>query len=324
MTSHIDRRLLLVAAMATYVAGHVLSALTANYDTLLAARLLIAIGAAIYTPQAAATIGALLPPERRSEAITFAFIGWSLASVGGLPMGGFWSHYLGVPAAFAIVAVSASAAMAATWFTVPAGVRIEPLNMASWREVFTSPALLLVLASTILNGTGQFTFFTYLSPSLKDTLGASANLLTLLLAWFGAWAVAGNIMASRVVSRLGAPRAVFTTLVSMAAGLALWGTGALLLGMSSLPVILFAAALWGVGNFATNSMQQARLVVIAPAIASASIALNTSAIYIGQGAGAALGGHLIDARLLSWLPFAGAAILLVAASASLLAARQRH
>ena len=40
-------------------------------------------------------------------------------------------------------------------------------------SVATSPALLLVLLVTVLNGTGQFTFFTYFNPSLKASLGAS-------------------------------------------------------------------------------------------------------------------------------------------------------
>lgn len=60
-----------------------------------------------------------------------------------------------------------------------------------------------------------------------------------------------------------------------------------------------------------NSAQQARLAAIAPTLASASIALNTSAMYAGQASGAALGGALIGAIGIGALPF-GAAALLVA------------
>jgi predicted MFS family arabinose efflux permease len=53
-------------------------------------------------------------------------------------------------------------------------------------------------------------------------------------------------------------------------------------------VLLTAAVLaWGLGGFAANSAQQARLVAIAPSQASVSIALNTSAVFLGQAAGAA-------------------------------------
>jgi predicted MFS family arabinose efflux permease len=49
----------------------------------------------------------------------------------------------------------------------------------------------------------------------------------------------------------------------------------------------------GIGGFAGNSAQQARLVAIAPSQASVSIALNTSAVFLGQAAGAAAASALI-------------------------------
>ena len=49
----------------------------------------------------------------------------------------------------------------------------------------------------------------------------------------------------------------------------------------------------GIGVFACNSAQQARVAAIAPAAAPASIALNSSAIYLGQALGPAAGGILI-------------------------------
>jgi len=51
---------------------------------------------------------------------------------------------------------------------------------------------------------------------------------------------------------------------------------------------------WAMGCFAANSGQQARLGLAAPALAPALMALNTSAIYLGQAAGAAGGGWLLD------------------------------
>lgn len=313
-TSHIDRRAILVGSLLLYVAAHLASAMAPTFDALLAARIAVAIGAAIFTPQAAATLGALLPPEKRASAITFAFTGWSMASIGGVPMGGLIAHLLGWQWAFAIVGASALVAALAVWMTVPSGVRIARLSFASWRDVFTSPALMLVLLVTLLNGSGQFTLFTYLNPSLKDSLAADATLLTLVLVWFGVWATIGNFAASRIVSRVGVDQAVLATLLCMAIGLAMWG-----IGSHSVLVVLGAAAFWGLGNFATNSMQQARLAGLAPALASASIALNTSAIYLGQAVGAGLGGTLIVAGHMPNLPWAGAVLLLISAAVSVAA-----
>jgi predicted MFS family arabinose efflux permease len=45
-------------------------------------------------------------------------------------------------------------------------------------------------------------------------------------------------------------------------------------------------------------MQQVRLVAAAPALASASVSLNTSVLYIGQALGSAIGGVLYARGLL--------------------------
>jgi DHA1 family inner membrane transport protein len=318
-TSRVDRRIMLLLALGIYIVTHVAAACAPNFELLIASRLGMGISAAIFTPQAAATVGVLLPPHRRAAAITMIFIGWSLATVGGMPLGGYVAHEYGWRVAFGIVAVLSAIAVLALAVTVPGGVRIPKLGLASWISVATNPALLLVLLVTTLNGTGQFTFFTYLNPSLKESLGASAALLTFVLAWYGVSATAGNVIASRFVSRIGASRSALATLLAMAAGLALWGAGA-----GTLWVVMVAAVLWGLGTFATNSIQQARLAGLAPDLTSASIALNTSAIYLGQAFGSGFGGVLVNGGYLPFLPWVAAAILIVAAGVSMAAMRWEH
>ncbi len=58
------------------------------------------------------------------------------------------------------------------------------------------------------------------------------------------------------------------------------------------PLMAISVAIWGLGFASTNSMQQARLVGTAPSLASASVSLNTSVLYIGQAVGSAIGGFL--------------------------------
>jgi predicted MFS family arabinose efflux permease len=63
------------------------------------------------------------------------------------------------------------------------------------------------------------------------------------------------------------------------------------------------------------------LVQLAPALASATIALNSSAIYAGQALGAALGGSLIAHGLLADLHLYGLGLLLLGLGLSLWASR---
>jgi predicted MFS family arabinose efflux permease len=86
LTTRIDRRLLLVATLSAIALGQGASALAPNYATVLALRLAMLAIAAIYTPQAAATVGLIVAEKERPSAIAFVFLGWSLAIAAGLPL----------------------------------------------------------------------------------------------------------------------------------------------------------------------------------------------------------------------------------------------
>ena len=96
----------------------------------------------------------------------------------------------------------------------------------------------------------------------------------------GVFGLIGNVLVARRIDTLGADRGVQLTLISVLAGVALLPAGKGLTVVAAL-----ALAVWGLGLFGSNSSQQVRLAGIAPPLASASIALNTSSIYLGQAIG---------------------------------------
>lgn len=316
VTSRIDRQALLVAGLGLYAAGHAISALAPGFMVLLVTRALMIIAAGIVTPQAAATIGAMVPPDRRSAAISFVFLGWSMAMVAGMPAASLIGDHWGWRAAYAVAAILSALVLAAILVTIPKGIRVAPLSLASWRQALGDPALVLVLLVTALNSASQFILFGYLKPYFAFALAATPGTIALLLAWQGVWGVVGNFAASRVVGRLGEAPTVLVGLLSMTIGLALIGVAG-----ATLPALLLGILLWGSGSFSANSIQQARLVGLIPAFASASIALNTSCTYLGQALGSAIGGGLIATGKLALLPWGAAAGMALAVIVSVLAAR---
>src|SRR5215510_13804441 len=141
VTSEVDRRLLLAGTLLLYVIGHALSALSLNFEMLLAIRIVTTLSAGVFTPQAAATVGLLLPPERRAAGIAFIFLGWSIASVLGMPMGSLIGASLGWRTAYALMAVLSLLAIAGVWWGLPRGLRVQRLSLASWKRVFLNPVL---------------------------------------------------------------------------------------------------------------------------------------------------------------------------------------
>ena len=305
-----DRRRLLAATLAWYAGGHALSAAMPGFASLLIVRAATVLGAAVFTAQAAAAISVLATPAARGGAITFIFLGWSLASVLGMPGAAALGETLGWRWAFGAVALASAAAAAWVWREMPAGVRPPALSFADWRHVLTHPALMATVGVTALSAAGQFTLFAYLAPYYREVLGAGAGEISALFFCFGLLGVVGNVLVARRIDRIGAPRAVGWTLGAMALSLALWplGTGFVSMVAVTIP--------WALGCFSSNSAQQARLGLAAPALASALIALNSSAMYAGQALGAGSGGVIVARWSLGALHWAGLAWMLGAIALS--------
>jgi predicted MFS family arabinose efflux permease len=308
-----DRRLLLALSMLWYGVLLLASAAAPDFNTLMPLRVVTMIAPAIFTPQAAACVGLLVPVEQRGRAITFIFVGWSVASVLGMPLSAFLGGTLGWRSAFAAVGVLSLLSAVWIWRSMPAGVRPPGLSLAAWGEVFRSPALMLCLAVTVLSSAGQFSLFSYFAPYCKEILSATPGQLSLMFMWFGAFGLLGNVVMSRHIDSIGTHRAVMVGLALMALSLLLFplGMSLVLLAIVTLP--------WALGCFASNSAQQARLVGIAPALASGSIALNSSAMYAGQAVGAAAGGWVILQSGLQQLHWIGVVSLVLGMGASALA-----
>ncbi len=282
-----DRRRLLAYSLLWFGIGHLLCALMPSYAALWPVRAVTVLGAAIFTPQAAAAVGAVAPPAERGRSITFIFLGWSLASVFGMPMAAWLGDTFDWRIAFSAVALLSIAGAGWVYAALPDGVRPPALSLASWKEVFTHPVLMPMVAVTALMSAGQFTLFSYFAPYYRDIFGASATEVGLMFAWYGAFGVIGNVLLSRYVDRIGPGRAATAAVAMIGFSLLLWPLA------ESILVMAIVVIPWAFACFAGNSAQQARLGHEAPALAPALMALNSSAIYLGQAAGAGSGGWIV-------------------------------
>lgn len=311
LTTRMDRRVLLVATLAIVAVGQALSAFAPNYLTVLALRIAMLVVAAVYTPQAAATVAMIVPERERPRAISFVFLGWSLAVAGGLPLVTFMATHLGWREAFGILAAAAALVAALLFVALPRGLQGKPLSLLSFAEIARSKRIVAILSLTLLQTSGQFTVFIYLAPLLMALAGAGATTVGFFFALYGVMGLTGNIIASLVVTRLGLDRTLAVCLASILTGMTLWSLGAGWLAAMGVGVVF-----WGLGFAAINSMQQARLAAAAPDLASASIAMNTSVLYVGQAIGSAVGGALFATGHVHLVGAAG--IAFVAAAAMLL------
>ncbi len=306
-TSRIERRTLLVVTLAILALGHLASALAPNYATLLALRLVMLAVAALFTPQAASTIASIVPEKERASAIAFVFLGWSLAIATGLPLVTFMAAHVGWRAAYGALAAIAAVGLVLLAIGVPRGLKGAAVSLQSWGRIARNPLIVLLLLITALLLSGQFVLFTYLGPLLATLAGAGPQAIGICFALYGIAGFVGNVIATRVVTALGVRATSLICILAMVLGALTWSAGA-----GALPVMGAGVTLVGLGFAAANSMQQARLVAAAPELASATVALNTSSIYVGQALGSWLGGVLFARELALAMGYATTAFLFAA------------
>jgi predicted MFS family arabinose efflux permease len=314
VTSHIERRTLLIAALVLFAAGHLLAAIAPDYASLVVLRFCTGFGAALLTPQAAATASLVAPQAERGRAIALVFLGFSLATVLGTPLGIALGAAFGWRVSLASIGVLAAGCALLLARRIPRGLYVPRIDAGAWGRVARDAALLLVLATSVLQAAGQFVLLSYLAAVFAAFVQAGPTLLALLFAWFGACGVAGNALAGALVDRIGADRVATLALGAMVLALACWP-----LTRGSLGFTVLATGLWGLGCFSVVSAQQTRLVALAPGQASISVALNSSSFYLGQAAGAAIGGMVLAGLGMALLSWIGALILLLALGTSSLA-----
>ncbi|WP_420475557.1 MFS transporter [Noviherbaspirillum sp. ST9] len=313
-TSAIERRKLLTVSLALYAAMHWLAALSPGYHTLLAARMLTALGAAVFTAQAAATAGLMVAPEVRGKAIGLVFLGWSIAAVVGTPIGAYLGAHIGWRPTFGLVGLLAALFAAGVWMQIPSKLYIAPMDRAAWKALFANTPLLLAISVTAIQALGMFTMFSYMALLLKDFIGATPTVISVMFLCFGITGVLGNVIGARVMDRIGPMRVGVVAMGCMLTAITLWP-----LTRGSLPVTVALILLWGLGCFAINGSQQARLVAMAPPLASASVSLNSSAIYLGQAVGAFIGGLIVSTQGTTNLSFYSAVPMATAIIVSLYA-----
>ena len=316
LTSRIERRTLLTVTLAVLALGNAASAFAPGYTTLLLIRLVMLAIGALYTPQAAGTAALIVPAEKRGGTIAYVFLGWSLAAAVGLPLITFMASRYGWRAAFGGISVVGVLSFLLLMWRLPAGLVGTPVDLKTWADLGRNRVIVMLLAITTLLMSGQFAVFTYMGPLLSRLTQVGPDAVGLVFAIYGVCGFIGIVIVSNVVDSWGPLKTSMLCISFVLAGIGGWALSAgfyLLMACS--------AAIWGLGFASSNSMQQVRLVAAAPTLASASVSLNTSFLYVGQAIGSGFGGLLYAHDLLYGIGYAGTAFVALALATVVLTRR---
>jgi len=307
LTSRVERRTLLTATLLVLGFTNAASAFAPDYASLLVLRLIMLAVGALYTPQAAGTAALIVPEQKRGSTIAYIFLGWSLAAAIGLPLITFVASRYGWRTAYAGIGVLGCLSALLLVWRLPGGLTGAPVDLKTWTDVARNRAIMALLLITTLQMSGQFVVFTFMGPLLAKLTGAGPDAIGLVFACYGVFGFIGIAIATRIVDSWGAWKTSVLFTVLLLTGVAAWALSA-----GIYPLMAAAVSIWGLGFASTNSMQQVRLVGAAPQLASASVSLNTSVLYVGQAAGSAVGGFLYAHDLLHATGYVAAGFVVLA------------
>lgn len=316
LTARLPRKTLLLSGLTLFTLGNIGAALAPSFTVLLIARALSAIGASLFTPVASGVAAALVAPDIQGRALALVFVGIPVANVLGMPLGTWIGGQLGWRVTFWLIVGLGILALLGV-IALTRSVPTESLP-ARWTLLLRRPTLMRSVAVIVLLYLGQFMVYPYLVTVLHGRTHLSDIGVTAMLLGFGLAGLLGNWLGGRLTDHWDSQWTLWT-------GLSLTALGLLLLPivLTDARGVLAAILLWSVGALMVNPPQQAQLVARAPDATGMALALNASALYLGQALGAPLGG-MLAANHLSRLGTFGGLVALAALAVSLWSNGAKH
>jgi predicted MFS family arabinose efflux permease len=284
LTAHWPRRRVILAGLAVFIAGNILTATTPNFELALLSRVVAGLGGAMIVPTAGATAAALVAPERRGLALAIVLAGLTAAIALGAPIGTLVSSVGGWRITLWFVAALGALAAAGVLLVLPHVPPSPPLRLRERLAPLGDARVVTTLATLFLFVFGVIMTYTYMSVVFDRATGGDGRRLAALVSIWGVAGTVGNLAGGSLTDRFGDRFVINFGIAVLALDFALmpW-SGASFAGAA------VALALWGAWGFPLIVAQQHRLVGIAPALSLILLGLNASALQLAISGSAAAG-----------------------------------
>jgi predicted MFS family arabinose efflux permease len=305
--AHWPRKRLLLAGLAVFVLGNLITAVAPTIEWVLASRLVAGLGAAMFSPTATATGASLVPPEKRAQALAIVIAGLTSATAFGSPIGTFISGLGDWRATMWFVTAVGLVASVAVYAMLPAIPALPAVTLRQRLAPLKDSRVLLTLLTTLTAYSGMFAVYTYIGVTFDRVTGGRTDVLAGLLLLWGAAATVGNLSAGKLTDRFGSRTIIYGALALGAVNFALLPWAAAQLWSAALSIVV-----WGVCGWGLLVPQQHRLISLAPASAPLLLGLNSAALYVGVSAAGVIGAASITFLDRHQIGLVGAALLAAA------------
>ncbi|MDB5536852.1 MAG: transporter, partial [Devosia sp.] len=324
LTGTADRRRTLTLAALVFSVGALWASFSQGYFDLMAARVLMAFSAGLYTATAQATGVAISSVDHRARAISVIVGGTTMAVAFGAPLGALIGGLVGWRGAYVMVAAFGVIAAGSIWLLLPAGLRGAHLPLRQRIAAIGIPGVPVALLTTWLYMTGGFTVIIYIAALTTKSIGLPAALVPAVLLSFGIGAAIGNVAGGQLSDRLGSRQTIIGAIV-LSAALMFALSAVVHLPVAMVGAVFFALIfVWGFVAWAFLPPQSSHLLGLSPTNAPLVLSLNASALYLGIAAGSFVGGLVLQNASVNDLGWIGALFPVAALVLTVVAAPGRE
>lgn len=306
LTSRFERKGLLLAIFAVFIASHILSVFAWSFQVLLISRMGIALSHAIFWSITAAIAIRVAPEGKKALALSVIATGTSLAMVLGVPIGRLVGQWFGWRTTFGGIGLIAFIVFVLQARLLPTLPSMFEGSFRKILELLKNPLLVCLYLLILLVFTAHYTAYSYIEPFMLQVGSVNENAATFVLLLFGVAGIVGSIIFSRWGDRF-STGLMLTSIILMLMSMLI-----LFLVITSIWALSLTAFLWGAALMLLLISMQAKVLMVDVNAQDMLMSIFSGIINLGIGTGALFGGYAVTHLSISSVGYVGAAVASVA------------
>ncbi|MEA5141689.1 MFS transporter [Arcicella rigui] len=285
----LNQQKIIMLALLLIIIGSVLLSIAPNYSLMILSRIIMALGVGLFNVQCFLVATKLVSPEKRASAIGTVTIGFNAALILGLPMGRIITAMFGWKAIFWILALFCFASMALVYKFIPAFEVEKPTPFKKQLSAIKNTKIVLSMGISLFWILGYATYYTFITPYLRQVSLLSEQLLSPTLLAFGIATLIGNRLGGYLGDKFGIPQVILICMLLNTASIL---TLSMLKGT---PLLIIPALMtWALAAWAPGPLLRYNVISLSSEEPGVILSLYNSLIQVGVAAGAGLGGIVIN------------------------------
>ncbi|WP_169089948.1 MFS transporter [Paenibacillus sp. PL91] len=289
LLSRYNRKNVLLFCLLVFAGSSLGSAFAPNFYVLLALRIIPALFHPVYFSLAFVAAVSLYPKEKATEASAKAFVGTSMGMVLGIPITTYLVDQISYEASFIFCAAVNVAASVGIAFMLPKPPRTEKLSYGKQLGILRKIPLWINIGASTFLFAAMFSVYSYSAEYLKQVMGMSSDVISVMLVVFGISGMAGNLLAGRLIGLNMVKTTLLHPIVLALSFLLLY------FGEVSFVPIAVIIVLWGAAHTSGLIVTQIWLTSEAPEAPEFATGIYISFINLGVFIGSAAGGWFLTA-----------------------------